>query len=95
MLKIKKSLSRIYSKISDYIFYTENFHKYQMKYSGIYSNNYEMSEDQISFVHPPKSAGTSINTFLMENKVFIHNSAHNLVSIKCDPEKYKYITVVP
>ena len=37
---------------------------------------------------------SSINTFLYENNVNIFYSAHNLVSINCEPTKYKYITVI-
>ena len=94
MKKIIKELERFYCKLTDYFFLTENFHKYQIKHSKIYSNNYILNENQFSFVHPPKSAGTSISTFLYENNIDIYYSAHNLVSINCDPKKFKYITVI-
>jgi hypothetical protein len=93
-MKIIREIIRFYCKITDYFFLTENFHKYQIKYSKIYSNNYFLEKDQYSFVHAPKSAGTSISTFLFENNIKMHYSAHNLVSINCDPAKYKYITVI-
>ena len=94
MRKILKEIERFYCKLTDYFFLTENFHKYQIKHSKIYSNTYKLEKDQYSFVHPPKSAGTSISTFLYENNIKIFNSAHNLVSINCDPSKFKYITVI-
>ena len=86
MKKIIKELERFYCRLTDYFFLTENFHKYQIKHSKIYSNNYILNENQFSFVHPPKSAGTSISTFLYENNIDIYYSAHNLVSINCDPK---------
>ena len=87
MKKIIKELERFYCKLTDYFFLTENFHKYQIKHSKIYSNDYILSEDQFSFVHTPKSFGTSISTFLYENNINIFYSAHNLVSLNCDPKK--------
>lgn len=94
MKKILKEAERLYCKFTDYFFLTENFHKYQIKHSNIYSNNYNLNDNQFSFVHPPKSAGSSINTFLYENNVNIFYSAHNLVSINCEPTKFNYITVI-
>ena len=94
MINILKEAERLYCKLTDYFFLTENFHKYQIKYSKIYSNNYNLEDNQYSFVHPPKCAGSSINTFLYENDIDIFYSAHNLVSINCEPKKYKYITVI-
>ena len=94
MRKILKEIERFYCKLIDYFFLTENFHKYQIKHSRIYSSTYELKEDQYSFVHPPKSAGTSISTFLYENNINIFYSAHNLVSIYCEPSKFRYITVI-
>ena len=94
MGKILKEVERLYCKITDYLFLTENFHKYQIKYSKIYSNSYILKENQYSFVHPPKSAGTAISTFLYENNINIFVSAHNLVSKNCDPSKFKYIIVI-
>jgi len=92
--KIIKELERFYCKLTDYFLLTENFHKYQIKHSKIYSNDYILNENQFSFVHPPKSAGTSVNSFLYENNIDLYVSAHNLVSKKCDPKKFRYITVI-
>ena len=94
MKKILKEIERLYSKITDRLFLTENFHKYQIKYSKIYSNNYKLEKNQYSFVHAPKTAGTSISTFLKKNNIFIFDSVHNLVSKNCDPKNYKYITTI-
>ena len=94
MKKIIREFTRFYSKTTDRLFLTENFHKYQIKYLNIYSNNYNLNNEQYSLVHAPKTAGTSISNYLKENKVYIYDSAHNLVSKKCDPSKYKYITVI-
>jgi hypothetical protein len=94
MKKILREIVRFYSKLTDYFLLTQNFHKYQIKYSGIYSNSYKLKKEQFSLIHPPKSAGTSISEHLRKNNINTHVSAHNLVSKHCNPEQYKYITIV-
>ena len=94
MIKFIRETKRLYSKITDKIFLTENFHKYQMKYSGSYSNSYKLEKNQICLIHPPKSAGTSLNVHLKKNNVFIYESAHCLVSRFCSTDKYKYIIII-
>ena len=94
MRKILREIVRFYSKLTDYFLLTQNFHKYQIKYSGIYSNSYKLEKEQFCLIHPPKSAGTSINEHLKKNNIYTYDSAHSLVSKHCDPEQYKYITVL-
>ena len=94
MKKILREIERFFSKITDRFFLTENFHKYQIKYSGIYSNKYKLEKDQYCLIHPPKSAGTALNEHLKKNNVFIYNSAHCLVSKFNNPDKFKYITII-
>ncbi len=94
MKKIIRETERLYSKITDYFFLTQNFHKYQKKYSGSYSNSYKLKKNQICLIHTPKTAGTSLNEHLKRNKIFIHESAHCLVSKYCEPKDYKYIIII-
>jgi len=94
MNKIIRELSRFYSKVTDRFLLTENFYKYQVKYSKIYSNNYNLEKNQFSFVHAPKTAGTTINNFLIKNNVNVYRNAHNLISKKCNPVEYRYITSI-
>jgi hypothetical protein len=92
-MNIIREIIRFYSKFTDYFFLTKNFHKYQIKYSNIYSNNYFLEKDQYSFVHIPKTAGTSVSK-LIKNNNKVNQGVHNLVSIHCDPSEYNYITVI-
>jgi len=94
MKKVLREIVRFYSKLTDYFFLTQNFHKYQIKYSKIYSNTYKLKKDQFCLVHPPKSAGTSLNEHLKKNNIYIYDSAHCLVSKYCNTEEYKYIIVI-
>lgn len=94
MKKIIREMRRFYSKITDFLFLTQNFHKYQMIYSGSYSNSYKLKKEQYCLIHPPKSAGSSLNVHLKRNNIFIYESAHCLVSKYCSPEEYKYIIVI-
>ena len=66
-MNIIREIIRFYSKFTDYFFLTKNFHKYQIKYSNIYSNNYFLEKDQYSFVHIPKTAGTSVSKLIKNN----------------------------
>ena len=94
MKKIFREIVRFYSKMTDFFFLTQNFHKYQIKYSGIYSNKYKLKKEQFCLIHPPKSAGTSLNVHLKKKNIFIYESAHCLVSKHCRTEEYKYITII-
>ena len=92
--KFLREIFRFYSKVTDYFFLTQNFHKYQIKYSKIYSNTYKLRKEQFCLVHPPKSAGTSFIQHLKKNNIHIYDSAHSLVSKYCNLEEYKYIIVI-
>ena len=94
MKKVLREIVRFYSKVTDYFFLTQNFHKYQIKYSKIYSNTHKLKKDQFCLVHPPKSAGTALTEHLKKNNIDIYDSAHCLVSKYCNPEEYKYIIVI-
>jgi len=79
-MNIIREIIRFYSKFTDYFFLTKNFHKYQIKYSNIYSNNYFLEKDQYSFVHISKTAGTSVSK-LIKNNNKVNQGVHNLVVI--------------
>ena len=94
LIKIQKELFRFYAKIMDNFFKTTKFDEYLKKYSNAYKNDYKLKKDQFSFVHIPRTGGTSLHTLLTNNCNNFYNSAHNAVSINCDPKEYKYITVL-
>lgn len=92
--KIQREIIRFYSKSMDRVFKTTKFDSFQKKYSNIYDNNYTLKKDQFSFVHIPRTGGTSLHTLLIENCNNFYNNAHNVVSLKSNPNNYKYITVL-
>lgn len=99
MIKVTKILkkgcfklnNKITSKINKkYCIHIENYIK------GYHINDYVFSKDKIAFVHIPKTGGTTIAEILhreKEEKV-VNLGYHRPVSLKCPPEKYKYITFI-
>ena len=92
--KFNRELARFIAKISDRIFKTTMFADYQKKYSNYYQNNYILKDDEFSFVHIPRTGGTIFHTWILNNFTNFYNAAHNAVSLKCNPKKYKYITIL-
>jgi len=92
--KIKKELIRLNAKTSDRLFKTTKFDSYQKKYSNVYENNYKLTKNQLSFVHIPRTAGSSLNSFLRENSKNFYGGIHNAVSLLCNPKEFKYIAVI-
>ena len=93
-IKIKKELFRFYAKIMDKTFKTTKFDEYIKRYSKVYKNDYKLKEDQFSFVHIPRTGGTSLHTLLTNSCNNFYIGAHNAVSINSDPKRYRYITVL-
>ena len=92
--KIKKEFERFVAKISDRLFKTTKFDTFQRKYSKIYDNRYVFLENQFSFVHVPRTGGTTVHNFLLENSKDFFGGVHSAVSLSCNPNKYKYITII-
>ena len=51
-------------------------------------------ENQFSFVHVPRTGGTTVHNFLLENSKDFFGGVHSAVSLSCNPNKYKYITII-
>tara|TARA_B100000029_G_scaffold480546_1_gene528670 strand:+ start:419 stop:1123 length:705 start_codon:yes stop_codon:yes gene_type:complete len=92
--KIKKNLIRFNAKVSDKLFKTTKFDLYQRRYSKIYENNYKLTKNQFSFVHIPRTGGTSLHSLLLENRKDFYGGIHSAVSLLCNPKEFKYITVI-
>ena len=92
--KIKKELERFLAKISDRLFKTTKFDTFQRKYSKIYDNKYVFLENQFSFVHVPRTGGTTVHNFLLANSKDFFGGVHSAVSLSCNPNKFKYITII-
>jgi len=93
--KIKKEVDRSTAKILDRLFKTTKFDSYQRKYSNIFENNYKFNKNQFSFVHPPRTGGTSVHGLLLKNnKKDFYGGVHSTVSLLCNPKEFKYIAVI-
>tara|TARA_Y100000591_G_C21770125_1_gene665126 strand:+ start:409 stop:1110 length:702 start_codon:yes stop_codon:yes gene_type:complete len=92
--KIKKEFERFVAKISDRLLKTTKFDTFQRKYSKIYDNKYVFLENQFSFVHVPRTGGTTVHNFLLENSKDFFGGVHSAVSLSCNPNKFKYITII-
>jgi hypothetical protein len=59
-------------------------------------NDYRFREDQIAFVHLPKTGGTSLRKVLrtVANDTFVRIDIHSPISKYCPPSDYRYITVL-
>ena len=93
--KIKKEFERLTAKVSDRLFKTTKFDLYQRKYSNIYNNKYVFLKNQFSLVHIPRSGGSTVHSYLLENSEnFFSGVHHSGVSLLCNPNKFKYITSI-
>ena len=92
--KYKKEKIRLIAKISDKLFKTTKFSNYQKLYGKYYQNDYILNKNQFSFVHIPKTAGSYYHKWLKDHLTDIYYYPHNAVSLKCNPERYKYITII-
>jgi len=93
--KIEREWIRLVSKVSDKIFKTSKFaDDYQKKYSNYYQNDYVLKNDEFSFVHIPRTGGSLFHTWAQNNFKNFYNFPHNAVSLKCDPQNFKYITIL-
>jgi hypothetical protein len=63
---------------------------------GFHRSDYIFSKKQFSFVHLPKTAGTSLSSILERDpkKRFVGTFMHRPVSLYCPPQHYSYITVM-
>tara|TARA_B100000989_G_C19532384_1_gene470848 strand:- start:9202 stop:9900 length:699 start_codon:yes stop_codon:yes gene_type:complete len=92
--KVKREFDRLIAKLSDKLFKTTKFDLFQRKYSNIYDNKYIFLENQFSFVHVPRTGGTTVHNFLLENCKNFFGGVHSAVSLSCNPNKFKYVTII-
>ena len=91
--KIIKEFERFVAKISDRLFKTTKFDTFQRKYSKIYDNRYVFRKS-IQFCSRTKNGGTTVHNFLLENSKDFFGGVHSAVSLSCNPNKFKYITII-
>lgn len=83
-------------KLYDQILDTDKYIRYTYYNKGYHNPNYQFDKEQISFIHVPKTAGTSLAKMLERDKSsrFINLDIHRPISKYCNPKEYKYITVM-
>lgn len=83
-------------KIVDSIFGTHFEWTHRFKINQYHSSDYRFSNDQISFVHLPKTGGTSCYKQLAMDKKerFINLQIHRPIAEHCPPGEFKYLTIM-
>lgn len=91
----KKSLLAVY-QLSDLISGGDKHVRYQYYNNGYHNPNYRFSKDEITFLHIPKTGGSSMAKMLEKDPQnrFVHLNIHKPVSRECLPQDYRYITVI-
>ena len=92
--KAERECIRIFAKISDRLFKTTRFASYQDTYANYYQNDYVLKDSEFSFVHIPRTGGSLFHTWAKNNFLNFYYASHNAVSLKCDPQNFKYITIL-
>ena len=101
MSKIKKIILK---KISPYVgnfldsLLLTNFSRRGLDYYHNYhQNDYKFIQENICLIHVPRSGGGTLRTYLKKDKSFFllnKGSQHYPVSLLCDPQKFRYITIL-
>lgn len=92
-----KKLLKTPLRVIDALFWTDYAIKVQNYFTGFHNSNYTFKENEIAFVHLPKSGGTSLNKILGnadKYSQFINLNMHRPISKLCNPRKYSYITIM-
>ena len=102
-MKLRTHLARIKKKVKlnflswvDALKGTDHAIRFKMKLWGFDTNDYRFREDQVAFIHMPKTGGSTLSRLLSadpENR-FVNLKLHRPVSRHCAPGDYHYITVL-
>lgn len=94
--RIKKRLKLNSYGVIDQLFGTDFKLNYSYKIIGFHTTDYRFDENQIAFIHLPKSGGTSFYQVLQQDlqNRFVNLKTHRPISIHCPPDKYRYITIM-
>ncbi len=93
---ILRNIAQNVLKIIDTVFWTDfcvKFHNHQV---GFHDPAYRFEKSEIAFIHIPKSGGTSLHKLLSqdEQSKFVNLNMHRPISRLCNPQEYRYITVI-
>ncbi len=93
---VLKKLVRRSLRLFDKIFWTDYDIRLTNHIIGFHKSAYNFKKNKISFVHIPKTGGTSLHKLLRKDvkSRFINLNVHRPVSRLCDPGEYSYMTVM-
>lgn len=96
LARLKNRSIKVLYKAIDQVMDTDKHLSFTYRQNGYHNPNYHFQNDQINFIHLPKTGGTSICKMLENDpeKRFVHINIHKPVSKHCAPSAYKYVTVL-
>lgn len=94
----KKLLKRVFTKSLrsiDGICRSDFSIRWHHRLIGFHDAKYLFGEKQYAFIHIPKTGGTTVS-YVLEKTTdnFVNLHMHRPVSLKCPPQKYKYVTFI-
>tara|TARA_Y100001970_G_scaffold275850_1_gene377691 strand:- start:133 stop:864 length:732 start_codon:yes stop_codon:yes gene_type:complete len=101
MSKIKKiilkKISPLVGNLLDSLFLTNFSRRGLDHYHGYHQNDYKFNKSSICLIHVPRSGGGTLRKYLKKEKNFLvlnDGSQHYPVSLLCDPQIYRYVTIL-
>ena len=101
MSKIKKiilkKISPFVGNLLDSLLLTNFSRRGLDHYHNYHQNDYKFNKENICLIHVPRSGGGTLRTYLEKEKNFIvfqKGAQHYPVSLLCDPQKFKYVTIL-
>ncbi|PHN08597.1 hypothetical protein [Flavilitoribacter nigricans] len=94
--RIKKALLLDYYQLLDKVLDTDKHIRYRHRMNGFDNPDYTFARDQISFIHIPKTGGTTLANMLEKDPgdTFVNLHIHRPVSMHCPPGAYRYLTIM-
>ncbi len=83
-------------KIIDAVFWTDYYVKLHNRNIGFHDPTYRFNQNEIAFVHIPKTGGASLHNLLDQDEFsrFVNLNMHRPISQFCEPGEYSYITIM-
>lgn len=96
LYRIKKQSLKIVFQLYDYFMDTDKYIRYTHYVNGFHNTNYHFDSTKISFIHIPKTGGTTFGKLLKKDPQlrFENLSIHRPVSLNCNPANYQYVTIL-
>ncbi|MFY0591785.1 hypothetical protein [Roseivirga sp.] len=96
LARFKYSLIRSYLKVLDFLSNSDRLIRFVYHHNGYHNPGYSFDENEINFLHLPKTGGTSLCKILERDpeQRFGKLNIHRPVSINCPPAHFRYVTVM-